>query len=113
MARTRRHSPQERETWAKRWNASGLSGREFARQNGLEVESVYRWGRELRAKTAKAGKTRAGFTEVRLRSDDEQQGRIASGFEVEVELKNHRVLRLRAGADPRYIRELVEALESC
>jgi len=114
MARSRRHSPQERETWAKRWHASGLSGREFARQNGLEVESVYRWGREFPAKPAKAGnKPRGGFTEVRVRSREEQAERGSSRFEVEVELKNHRALRVRAGTDPAYVCELVEALESC
>jgi transposase-like protein len=114
MAKTRRHSPQERETWAKRWHSSGLSGREFARQNGLEVESVYRWGREFPKKTANAGsKSVGGFTEVRVRSREEQPQRGPSRFEVEVELKNHRALRVRVGTDPGYVRELVEALESC
>ncbi len=113
MARTRRHTPQEREAWAKRWHASGLSGRQFAQQNGLEVESVYRWGREFPAKTAKVGKTRGGFTEVRVRSEQESRAPTAPAFEVELELKNHRVLRVRAGTDAKYICELAEALESC
>jgi len=91
-----------------------VSGREFARQNGLEVESVYRWGREFPAKTAKAGnKARSGFTEVRVRSVEDQTKRPSPRFEVEVELKNHRALRVRAGTDPAYVAKLVEALESC
>lgn len=111
MARSRRHSPQERRTWAKRWHASGLSGREFARKNGLEVESVYRWGREFPAEDVKASeKPRRGFTEVRVRNEEPQ---MPSPLELELALKNHRVLRLRVGTDTTYVRKLVEALESC
>ncbi len=47
MARTKRHTPDERKIWAERWRASGLNGREFAKKHGLEVESVYRWGKEF------------------------------------------------------------------
>ncbi len=86
-----------------------MSGREFARQNGLEAESVYRWGKEFPGAGAN-GKTKPqrAFTEVRVGGDDSELVP-----RLEVELKNDRVLRIPAGADTTYVRKLIEALESC
>lgn len=110
MAATKRHGPDERKKWAARWHASGLSGPEFAKRHGLQVESVYRWGREF-PDTGRAGRSRGearGFTEVRVR---EGRMRPTAGV-IEVVLANGRVVRVGGAVDARQLRAVIEALES-
>lgn len=84
-----------------------MSGREFARENGLEAESVYRWGKEFPDERATGSTRTQAFTEVRVGRTDPKPHEP-----IEIALKNHRVLRVPAGTDAAYVRELVEALES-
>ncbi len=106
MAKSKRHNAEERRSWAERWRTSGLSGREFAKRNGLEAESVYRWGKEFAGGATGRAKTRA-FTEVRVGIAEPKPGEP-----IELALKNGRVLRVPPGTDAAYVRTLVEALES-
>ena len=99
---TKRHEPKEREQWAARWQASGLSGREFARRHGLQVESIYRWGREF----PEAQQKRAGFSEVRLVPSQND-----ATSTVEVLLANGRIVRVRGEVDAQLLRAVVEAVE--
>jgi len=99
MAKTKRYGPDERKKWATRWRASGLSGRAFARKHGLQVESVYRWGREFPEVDA--------FTEVVV-----APGRGPSLAALEVVLANGRVVRVRGEVDGNQLRAVVEALEA-
>lgn len=108
MARTKRHTPEERKSWAARWRASGLSGREFARQNGLEAESVYRWGKEFGDGAVKKRTGNQAFTEVRV-----GDGAATAAAMVEVVLSNGRVLRVPPSIDAGQLRALVEVVESC
>ena len=107
MARTKRHNREERQSWAERWHASGLSGREFAKKNGLKAESVYRWGKEFPGEQVTGSRKTSAFTEVRV-------GQAEPNLDepIELALKNDRVLRVPPGTDAAYVRTLVEALES-
>jgi len=80
-----------------------LSGREFAREHGLQVEAVYRWGREF----PEVDNQHDGFTEVVL-SPERQQ----SSTGLEVVLTSGRVVRVLGKVDADQLRAVVEALES-
>lgn len=107
MAR-RRHNAAERREWAAKYRASGLSGAAFAREHGLEVESVYRWGREF-AEAQATSANRAGFEEVRVRAEVG----TPTGGEVELCLGNGRSLRVGPASDLELVASLVRMLESC
>ena len=102
MAKTKRHGPDERRKWAARWRASGLSGRAFAHKHGLQVESVYRWGREF----TEVDNHRA-FTEVVVAPE-----RRARSAAIEVVLANGRVVRVLGEVDADQLRAVVEVLEA-
>lgn len=80
-----------------------MSGREFARKHGLQVESVYRWGREF----PEDDNHHDGFTEVVV-----SPGRQHSSTGLEVVLLNGRVVRVLGEVDANQLRAVVEALES-
>ena len=63
--------------------------------------ALYAWSRESRASRAPA------FVEVQVREEER------SGGAVEVVLAGGRVVRVRDVVDPRVLRSVVEALESC
>lgn len=103
----RRHNKSERRDWAKKLRASGLSGAEFARKHGLEVESVYRWSKEFANEGPQADLPK--FEEVRLRTQETQ----LSDGEVELSLGKGRVLRVGPATDLELVVSLVRALEAC
>ena len=84
--------------------ASGLSGAEFARKHGLEVESVYRWSREFADERPQADRPK--FEEVRLRTQEAQlsKGEVelclgkCSGSRFAVEFVSGYFRDLRGGA---------------
>lgn len=90
-----------------RLRASGLSGREFAKQHGLQAENVYRWTKEFGGASAKSARGKEAFTEVRV-GDGAAEPPV-----VEVVLANARVLRVPATIDAAQLRALVEVVESC
>ena len=101
----KRHNPDQRKQWAAQWHASGLSGREFAKQHGLPVESICRWGREF--PEAKAVERRETFTEIRLNGSTEE-----TPSAIEVVLSNGRRIRVLGDVAATRLRAVVEALES-
>lgn len=103
MTATKRHGPKERKKWAARWRASGLSGRAFADKHGLQVESIYRWGREFPDDEPQ----REAFAEVIVKSESRP-----SSPAVEVVLANGRTVRVVGDVDANQLRAVVEALES-
>lgn len=83
-----------------------MTAKAFAKEHGLRIDSVYRWGREF----ANASKGRSGdmFTEVRVR-----QPEASREAGLELLLKSGRALRVRGEVDLRQLRALIEVLESC
>lgn len=77
---------------------SGLSLREFARREGLDVQRLDRWRRRLKAAT---GQTRPTFVEVSPRP----------AAVVEVVLLCGRVLRVGESIEAAVLRRLVEVLD--
>lgn len=93
------------------WRESGLTARQFATENGLKAENLYRWSWAQRRSSAQA-ENQDQFMEVRLTpSRPVRQGGTSSGFEVV--LSNGRTIRVHGDFDRERLRSLVEALESC
>ena len=101
----KRHNPDQRKRWAARWHGSGLSGREFAKQHGLPVESIYRWGREFPEATAVD--PREAFTKIRLNGSTEVMPSA-----IEIVLSNGRRVRVLGDVTATRLRAVVEAVES-
>ena len=119
-----KHEP--REVWlerVRRWEASGLSGREFATQEGVSFHTLCHWKVRLRAEGTTASRSierqpaRAHFVEVVASSSGaatpqlKSSVRVCDGFEVA--LANGRVLRIPANFEPAGVRNLLSILEGC
>lgn len=81
------------------WDASGMSMAAFAQHEGLDVQRLYRWRRQL-AHVPIASRT-AEFVELRPRAVEH----------VEVVLRSGRVLRVSETIQPSLLTRLASALE--
>ncbi len=84
------------------WDASGMSMSAFAQREGLEVQRLYRWRRQL-ADVPAAPRT-AEFVELRPRGLERER--------VEVILRTGRMLRVSETIDPSLLARLADALEA-
>jgi len=106
MARRKHESV---EVWTERvaaWRASGLSGGQFAKRQGLKESSLYRWGKIVGDGSPRRGR-RQGFAEVVVTA---ASGEAAA---LEVVLGNGRVIRVLGPIDAAQLQRVVAALESC
>jgi transposase len=89
-----------------RWEASGLSVREFCEFHDLSQQSFYWWRREI----ARRDQAKAQFLPVQVISDEPPAP--ADGGAVEIVLAQGRLLRVRPGFDPQTLVRVVEVLEA-
>ncbi len=83
------------------WQRSGQSKQAYCREHGLKAASLYRWCAKLRDGDLR----RPGFIPLRLAS-------IApNDYALELMLRDARVLRVGADADPVWVSQLVRELE--
>jgi len=104
--RVRRSLVEIRELLAE-FRASGLPATRFADRIGVNVNTVYRWAREVGASSAPAVSQRV--VPVRVVSDPPS---AAAPVDLEIGLRNGRTLRIRHALDTDLLLRLADALES-
>jgi hypothetical protein len=103
--------------WSKviaQWRASGETSKIFAARHGLNPGTLLWWSARLpkegaRSKRAKPRVREPAFAEVRVRSGAVE----VSAGRVEVVTRSGRVVRIEGAVDPRTLRAVIEAVESC
>lgn len=98
----RKRTAAERAELVARWRASGKTAREFGARHGVKSTALYAWSKVASRSAAPA------FVEVQVAA-----GALTEAPAVEVLLAGGRVVRVREVVDPRVLRSVVEALESC
>lgn len=96
----RRWTPADARSALSALRASGLSLAAFAAREGLEPQRLYRWRRQVSARSGSAGAAPA-FVEIRPRSAEL----------VEIVLRSGRVLRVCESISPPSLERLVAVLE--
>ena len=94
-----------RERWARivaDWKDSGLSGVAFAADRGIDLRSLYRWGRQARQRALTAG--RPGLIELPPVTMSEWAAEVAT---------RSGAVRLAPTASPRWAGELIRELSRC
>ena len=89
--------------WIRKWQASGLTVREFCDQHGLGEHCFYAWRRELGRRDAET----APFVPVGIVPDDAP---VVAGT-LEVVLPGGRTVRVAPGFDASTLRQLLAVLE--
>lgn len=95
----RRWSAEDARAILDRLDASGLSVREFATREGLDVQRVYRWRAQMRS--PRGSKEAPAFVEIKA---------IAAAS-IEIVLRSGHVVRVRDGFGEDTLRRLVAVLE--
>lgn len=111
--RTRgRWSEDEKRGYVSRWEASGLTAREFGKREGVRPENLYRWQRETAPAAPQAPRPSVTFTPVKVSTpvESERSSELASGLAIEVELPSGVRVRVYRGADIRAANEVLSAL---
>jgi transposase-like protein len=106
----KRRSDAERTNIVERWQQSGLTARDFAAQEGLNVSSLYLWRQQLRAAQQPAGDAELrtpAFSELRLAAEKPPSS------QVEIVARNGRVVRVRADISVRSLQHVLAAVEQC
>jgi len=99
-----------------RWQRSGLTVRAFCTREGCSEPSFYAWRRELTARNEQAATTQRSatkhhpgqraFVPVHVVADDSP-----AGHTLEVVLRSGQLLRVPAGCDVSWLRQLIAQLE--
>lgn len=112
VRRRGRWSEEEKRVLVARWQASGLSAREFGAREGILVGNLWNW-KSLQAKAPRKSREAITFAPVRVkgeasvvRTDVLDASRIAMELAFESGVR----LRVFSGADMRAVGELVDAL---
>ena len=105
MARQRHDERYWRERIEK-WNASGLTAREFASREGVRVERLFFWKRRLRASSAMAV---AGISFAKV-SVQPVSAETAGAEPLELVTRSGHVIRIRPRFDERALLQLVSVL---
>ena len=104
MARAKQRDPRKEARWRKqlrRQQASGLSVRDYCRQQGLYESLFYYWRREIGRRDRQAQPV---FVPVAVEAPAESA--------IEVTLASGHVVRVRAGFDEQTLRQLLALLEA-
>ena len=101
--------------WRKRveaWSASALSQAEYCRRNGLAASDFSWWKHELARRDGRGPvvRTRKGIEDP-SQFIPLQFSKVQAQGECELLLKSGRCLKIGSGTDPRWVAELVSALE--
>jgi hypothetical protein len=102
-----------------RWQASGLSGREFAKQEGISPATLQRWSQL--AEKAQRRRRRAGastapsFVEVQIASESRRGSEPAgpASGELWVVTRGGHQVRMSGGLDRDSLAMVLEVLTSC
>lgn len=116
MEKRRRYTRAEQQGWVKQWRASGLSGVQFAGEQGLNKATLYGWGQRhglgeedgIGPVEVASERPKARFTEVRL-----EQRQSSEAGTIEVVLAGGQVVRVRGAVESAQLRQVLEALAGC
>jgi len=101
MAKHRSEAEQAR--WVARWRASGLGGVAFSRKHGFSASSLHRWAQRSERS---AGQSAVGFAQVQVASTH-------ATAEIEVELPNGCVVRVRGAVEESEVSLVLRAAAAC
>lgn len=96
-------SEAERASWVARWRASGLGCAAFSRKHRLSESSLYRWAQKS---DGSAGEPAGGFAQVQI-------VRPNATTEIEVELPNGYVVRIRGAVEESGVSSVLRAAAAC
>jgi transposase-like protein len=95
----------QRVRWIKRYRASGMGLKQFARRHGLKAGRLHYWVYQ-QAKPVEARERVPGFQEVRLPIPASSAG----SWSAEVSLANGTTVRLAREADVAWVKSLIDCL---
>ena len=96
------------EEQVKRWQASGMTIRDWSREQGLSEKTVSSWKRKLLNGKQRRNQVPAGWHEVKQKPPVKT---AVSGMKLEI--NEHVKIELGQGFDPKLLRDVVDALTKC
>jgi transposase-like protein len=107
LGRPQRNYPaQERRRLLRLFERSGLSAKRFCQDRGIPVSTLSYWVRKAH------GQTSDGAV-VEISAGADERRRESGPGSVEIRLPNQMELRISAGADARWVTELLQGLLTC
>ncbi len=95
---------EEKAEAVKRFTESGMTHREFCRQNGLGTTTLQNWLRQVRAQTPRPFQTNTDFVEVTLPAPG-----LSSRWAAEVCRSNGTIVRLAHDIAPELLNQVLRA----
>jgi transposase-like protein len=108
----RNYPAEERKRLLKLFEHSGLSAKRFCRDWGIPVSTLSYWVRKSRHKGSDGTMVEIPADAMHGATLDERAGEPGPGA-VEIRLPNQMELRISAGADTRWVTELLRGLLTC
>jgi hypothetical protein len=109
MKARKQYTQEEQTLWLERWRTCGQSAERFAKTNGLNVSTLYRWREVARTRSTPSARSARAFTEVRVRKAAQPTDVGA----VEVVLSNDRRIRVVGTVEREQLRMVLEVLGAC
>jgi transposase-like protein len=103
---------QERKRLLRLFEHSGLSAKRFCEGRGIPVSTLSYWVRKAHRKTSDGAVVEIPAGAVHAAAADERICEAGPGS-VEIRLPNQMELRISAGADTRWVTELLQGLLTC
>jgi transposase-like protein len=113
LGRPQRNYPaQERRRLLRLFERSGLSAKRFCQDRGIPVSTLSYWVRKAHGQTSDGAVVEISAGAVHAAAADERRRESGPGS-VEIRLPNQMELRISAGADARWVTELLQGLLTC